>query len=90
MAELDKATIRMFAEVLADQFDEISAQLAEKDRDGRGRMFSFVSYGVALALADPGLAQMVCREVVGEPAFEKMRQSADGISRVIREHSEPA
>ena len=90
MAEMDRASVRMFAEVLVDQFEELSAELAEKDRDGRGRMFSCVSYGVALALADPGLAQMICRAVVSEPTFEKMRQSADGISRVIREHSEGA
>ncbi|KKL97255.1 hypothetical protein LCGC14_1836290 [marine sediment metagenome] len=84
---LDEATVRVFAEAIAEQADEMYRDMEDEYAGTRARAITFVAYGVAYALADPGLAQMICKAAVGESSFEKMRRSTDGISRAIRERA---
>lgn len=88
---MDKATIRVFAEAIADQLEGMCGRLAQKDDSDlgqKGRAISFVAYGVAWALADPGVARMVCTSAIGDQPFERMQAASEGISHVIREHAE--
>lgn len=83
---LDKATVRVFAEVLADIAQQIYDDLkGEQDRWGKAVVFT--SWGVALALADPAVARMICTESTSEASFEKMRLTADGIVQAMRSYA---
>lgn len=85
---LDRESLRAFALVLADNAQEMHDHVSIPPPHGeRGRAFVLVAYGVALALADPGIAQMISREAITDQTFESLCAAAAGITRVVRAQS---